>query len=142
MKGDLFTTATLGEGGSTSLSSINDGIQMKVLKKAAATLAAVAAVGGAALIAAPAANATNAVTCSNEPFYKILSNTDWQCFANYGDLNVFQQNTYALSTGNNDGYITYRNNVDGQIWNSTYRGHYYTGSFDYPYVNTLQVHLR
>ena len=116
---------------------------MKVLKKFAATIAVAAAVSSGALVAAPAANATNAVSCSSGgDFYKILSHTEWQCFANYGDLNVFQQNTYSLSTGNNSGYITYRNNVDGQIWNSTYRGKYYVGYFDYPYVNTLQVHIR
>lgn len=114
-----------------------------LLRKSAAALAVVTGACAISFAGIPAANATDLVTCGTRTdFYEtIKTNNSYFCFANYGDITVTVYDTISLSTGNNDGWITYYDPGTGTTKNSTYRGHWYYGSFPYG-MTTTAVHLR
>ncbi|SEB47373.1 hypothetical protein [Arthrobacter woluwensis] len=117
--------------------------KVKLKKAMLAVAAGACAVTGSLMVAAPAANATNSVTCSGKAYYEIYGYdqpTDL-CFANQGQMDTWQGRTYSLWTGNNSGQIAYYNISDGKQYWSNARPHNFRGDFDPPYVNTLAVKL-
>lgn len=117
---------------------------MKLNKAMLAVAAGTLAVTGSLMVAAPAANATNSVTCSGNSFYEVFGRDDptHLCFANQGKLDTFQGHTTDLSTGNNQGQVYYYNFSDGLQYWSILRPHNYRSSFEPPFVNTLAVRLQ
>ncbi|BAS18390.1 hypothetical protein AHiyo8_pI66940 (plasmid) [Arthrobacter sp. Hiyo8] len=112
------------------------------MRKAAVSLTGVCLAAGMLFGGAAAANAANQVDCAGRTdWYILMSDTEEQCFANYGDLNMYMQYVSTISTGNNDGWVTFYDYIEGAWYDSAYRPHWYTGNFNSP-VEVTWVHLR
>lgn len=119
------------------------GGEMKLVRKMVVATLGLALIGGVGLVGIPTANATSLVDCGNRTdFFKLTTDGGRSlCFVSSGDAATTLYGLRYLSTGNNSGWVTYRDVSWGIWYDSPYRPRWFRGSFNSPVIGGA-VHIR